>query len=346
MYQMIRGNASTPIQTAGCHQYYVIIRVTLGGSIAVLGLIGNGLSFIVMRADRRPTATIVALLYLAIVDSLVLLEYGFMVVSVPLLRSTLNMASLARSVQLNCIEYLMPIGQMTNLMSVLITVIVTWHRFVSVCIPHKAKQYGSRKVLNIQLSCALLFSVLFHIPMFFKDTFVKDYHLPGRTAIFRSSFGSTKPYVVYCLSVSMLIVRYVLPMAALTYMTLALIRALKEGKRKRRSTASLTNHWQRANDELTLSLIVMVLIFALCQSFAPVAEILASTYNPYSLAIQCGGDLFYFGPLELISVCINSSSNFIIFVLCARGFRRKVRLLFHRGRRATDHVQTHQLESL
>ena len=332
-----------------CDLYYLIVRIILGGCIAVLGLMGNGLTIMVMRGDRKKSATVLALFYLAIVDLLVLMEYGLMTVSVPLLQLQ-GMDLLALKLQMYYIAYLMPIGQICNLISVFLTVIVTWQRYISVCIPHKAKSYGSIGVVNIQVSCALVSSLLFHLPMFFEGHVVSDYPLPGQTAIVTNSFAKTKAYTVFYSIVAWQTVTYILPIGALCYMTLGLIRALRQSTMKRQNTVSIS---QRAKEEMTLSLIVVVVISIICQSFAPIRRILMGVYAQYGSSIQCGGPLFYFGPFELVSILVNSSSNFVIFVLCARGFRRKL-VRYCRTRRcevdpALDedmaHTHSYQLDS-
>ena len=328
-------------ETKACKFYNLLTRVIFSGTVVIFGLVGNGLTMVIMAPDRNKSATILLLFYLAIVDSLVLVEYGIMAVPVPVLRS-LDMDLAALRLQMNILAYLAPFGQVTNLVSVLVTVIVTWQRYLSVCKPHSAKTYGSVKKTNLLVVCSVVFSVLFHLPLFFHYEVQDDYPAPGRTAIITTRFALTDSYKVFYSVVLAYMVNYILPMMALIYMTTCLIRALSQARSKRTSNTSKS---QASKEDLTLSLIIVVIIFIICQSIGPIRRILMWIYDPYRTAIQCGGPLFYFGPWVIASLLINSAVNFVIYVLFARGFRKKLKG-FVRRRKVAPERQGNLTESL
>lgn len=315
----ISGYSLTASQQHHCRIYYLLIRVLIAGVLVILGVVGNILTLIVMKRVPRPSATIRALLYLAIADLLVILQYGLMSVSVPML-GFLKMPRRATYLQMNFLMYLMPVGQITNLISVLITVIVTWQRYISVCHPHKAHVYGSPRIINIQVLCICLFSIVFHLPMFFQDHLSPAGTDPGFIPV-RNHFSRRKSYTIFYSIVLVQIIRYIIPIICLIYMSICLLQKLSDTTLKNRLPES---RCQRARKEMTISLMFVVFIFIICQSFAPMRQILILVHRPYSSAIQCGGPLFYFGPFDLISIIANSSANFFIFVVCARGFREKL----------------------
>ncbi|ELU01965.1 hypothetical protein CAPTEDRAFT_216602 [Capitella teleta] len=301
-----------------CRIYYCSVRVVLGGLLFVFGIIGNMLTILVMRAVPRRSATIRALLFLAAADIFVIVQYGVMAVSVPLL-GLLKMPS--RTAQLALLRYAMPTGQIVNLISVFITVIVTWQRYISVCLPHKTHYLGSSFMVNSQVLFITVGSILFHLPMYFQDEYIS---IDGSANLVKRAFAKRASYSIFYSVVLVHLIRYFLPITLLIYMAYGLLKELGKSKPMIRIVDSSR---QRAKLELTVSLIVVVIVFIICHSFAPSRQVLMLIYEPYSQAIQCGGTLFYFGPLDLISILINSSSNFLIFVVCAKGFRKRLIIL-------------------
>ena len=282
-----------------------------------------------MRSVPRPSPTIRALLFLAAADILVIIQFGVMTVSTPLLGL---LKGPHRMTQLYLMLYGMPLGQIVNLISVFITVIVTWQRYISVCVPHKASSLSSSCRVNIQVLVITIVSTLFHLPMFFQEEMVRT---ESDMNLIKRPFAQTTSYSIFYSIVLVHIIRYFLPITLLVYMAHGLLREL--GKRKHQDRLVDTSR-QRAKLELTLSLIIVIIVFIVCQSFAPVRQILRLLFRPYSAHIQCGGSLFYFGPLDMISILVNSSANFIIFVVCARGFRNRLLLLFNKQKTA-NHSQ-------
>ena len=76
----------------------------------------------------------------------------------------------------------------------------------------------------------------------------------------------------------------------------------------------------------------------MCQSFIPVSQILKFTLGPkaHAKALQCGEKYFYLGPWILNASIVNSSVNFIIYFVCARGFRRKLMKIFNYNNKISD----------
>ncbi|ELT89770.1 hypothetical protein CAPTEDRAFT_197225 [Capitella teleta] len=309
-FHSAKWDANNVTHAGNCRVYYLVIRVCLGGLLSLAGIIGNILTILIMNRTTRPSATTRALLLLALTDLTVVVIYGTMAVSIPVLNA-IHKAELAHTLQLHFLVYLLPFGQMASLICVFITVVVTRQRHLSVCHPHQLRTKNQIRAVYIRIAFASVFSVIFHIPMFFQD------RIDGHVLV-RRDFANSKAYTVFYAIVAVQLFRYVLPVSALIFMTTGLIRALR--KQSRTKDAALRRNSGRAG--LTMSLVVVVLVFIVCQSFAPARQILMWTHRPYSEAILCGASLFYFGPLDLISLLVNSSSNFIVFVLCAKGFRR------------------------
>ena len=118
---------------------------------------------------------------------------------------------------------------------------------------------------------------------------------------------------------------YILPIISLSYMTFALIRALRRSHIKARAVLGGDVGRSKAREEITLSLIIVVFVFMICQFSAPARRIIMVIYHH---SRQCPGPLFYINAFALVSYKINSASNFFIFILCAKRFRSRVFALF------------------
>ncbi|ELU14814.1 hypothetical protein CAPTEDRAFT_191429 [Capitella teleta] len=299
--------------TALCTWYNIFMRDIFGGLVVVVGLIGNGLTIVIMGRDRRKSSTIRMLFYLAIVDSLILIVYGIIAMPTPLLKLQ-DLYVEASNHQVISISVLSYVGQTLNQISVLFTLIVTWQRYVSICIPLKAKMYTSTKITNKMVAFSILFAVIFYLPNFFHNTFITD--PTGKLQPIAKPFAENFIYqVIYSISLLYLF-SYVGPIVGLVVMGTTLLQNIRDSFKKKTT--------MKAKEELTLSLVGVIIIFIICQSISPLRRILMWVYAPYHIALQCGNALFFFGPIYLISFLVNSAANFIIYVLFARGFRRKV----------------------
>lgn len=275
----------------------------------LLGLVCNLLTVTVMRHERKKSSTILALLYLALSDLLVLSVNGYATLAVPL-ADMVGHFLLSRKLQFYSVAYMIPLGEMANLVSVFITVIVTWQRYVGVCKPHKAKTYVSTRIVHIAVSSAGLFSIIFHSPLFFMLQIADSWKIT------RHSFAKHPAFTILYETGLQIIISYIIPVLSLCWMTFGLAKALKSNH--------ASSHSQKAKRDLTLSLIIIDIVFIICQSFTAIRRILVWVYHPYVAHIKCGGKAFYFGPLEMISLMVNSSANFFIFIICAQGFRKKL----------------------
>jgi hypothetical protein len=169
---------------------------------------------------------------------------------------------------------------------------------------------------------ALIFSLAFYMPSFLQNSLTM---LPnGLLKIIPAEFSKASSYQVLYSVALFYLFSYILPILSLVTMGSLLVRNLRMTKVSLDNTAKI-------REEMTLSLVVIVVVFVICQTMGPVRRILMLVFVPYRSAVQCRGQLFYYGPWVLNSILINSSANFIIYVLFARAFRRKVKKLIERA---------------
>ena len=79
------------------------------------------------------------------------------------------------------------------------------------------------------------------------------------------------------------------------------------------------------SEDLTLTLIIVVVVFVLCNMFNPVRRVVVGKYG--DTAGRCPHFMYPFTSLNSTIHIFNASVNFTIYVLCGKTFRKKVKTL-------------------
>ena len=313
--EVIEVEARAAGSSAGCHTFDLVMRLGVHGGLVLLGLVGNLLTIHILHPLIHKSATFLLLYALAFADFAVVLFIGGLSVPTAVLRSMDNYRAAQRFyLQMTS---LMPACISTSLqISTWLTVVVTWHRYVSVCLPYKVKKYGSVRVARWQVLAVYSLSIIYGFPKWFEAVVVLDDPKPGMTRLEKTDFATTEGYTLWYSVILNYSISYVLPIGMLVYMTTALIWALQKARSKRQEMTSGTS---QSSDGLNVSLIIVVIIFLICRIFGPVRRLLA---NLYPSTRQCGGILFYYEPFSQAASICNSAINFLVYLLFAKRFRK------------------------
>ena len=232
-----------------------------------------------------------------------------------------------------------------HMIAVWLMVNITALRYVAVCHPLKMRVLRSVKVAWIQFGILVLVSWIFNVPKFFEVDIVtlED----GRIKTVNALLQRGSPYHMYYRNLAFYIVMLGAPIVLLTFTT-ALIRQLRKSKMKvkvgteTQSSTATTNAAlttsnkatsQKSNQKdpkkdakrdcsVTVSLVVVDVVFLICQSFHPIQKV-AEHFLPKERTV-CGTPFFYYNSMLYLGLFFNSSINFVIFCLCTQGFRKKV----------------------
>ena len=137
--------------------------------------------------------------------------------------------------------------------------------------------------------------------------------------------------VYFCVSL-------VIPTLIMLFVTGNLIRSLKKARdtKKQMNTGTGQSGRRKAGSEdLTLTLILVVAIFVLCNMFNPLRRVIYGVYGiPSAL---CGHFLYPVTSLTPTVHIFNASVNFVIYVLCGKTFRNRVKALLMRKKNRVGH---------
>ena len=128
--------------SGACWLYAFVLYVAFVCPLCVLGLIGNGLTLAVLSKEKSKSATFFLLKCLAVSDSFVLLcwttlqHYGSLVYFE-------NLRAVLMTHSLSIFVAMQPFCAASQSIATWLVVMVTWHRYIAVCLPHKVASLGS-----------------------------------------------------------------------------------------------------------------------------------------------------------------------------------------------------------
>ena len=320
-----------------CLEKFIVYSLIVG-TLVVVGIIGNSLTFVVFWKGNFKSSTSFLFLTLALIDSALLLAIftsftmSAFVDYTGLLQSFSSIYSYLR-------VYVLPSALLAKTATIWVIVLIAINRYIIVCLPLRASQWCTISKVKIQLAVVLIAAVLYDIPPFVEFRVVhytivtSSNGTSGRTSVGWTRFGEHRSlYRFYC-SVCLLIFLLVLPILILTVLTIRLIKAMNA---HRRMQLEMQSRSLPDDSNVTFALVIVVIVFIVCQVPTCVCSVLLDVFQ---LEYTCGSVVFYLGCIADILVIFNSAINFIIYILTNRRFR-DVLLKHVCRRRELRHVAT------
>ena len=293
-----------------------LLNFVVAGTFCVLGVTGNTISYIVLSKDKETQVASFLLKSLGVVDNC-FLTLWFINFS---LRDLFTYLDIARSVQNSwfviklCTHPLMFVSQSGTIW---MTVLIAVSRYIAVCKPYKAAQYCALNVVKRASVCVLLFAFLYNFPRFFETKIITVRRNNSNVYSYRrTDFADSRYYNVIYFDILYYIFSFALPLLILAVLNTKLTIAYRQLQTRRRSmqTRHDTDH------SITLVMIMVVLVFMLCNAPAGIYQMLQRyRWQP------CLSHQFILQETSSILEVFNSSVNFIIY--CA--FRKKFRTILH-----------------
>ena len=311
-----------------CDTFEFFICGVAIGIVCLFGISGNITSFLVLWKHKVQTATILLFQCLAFVDT-VLLVMSLFVYTLPVIGGYTELIGITEDYHY-VIMYIWPFGMMAHTVTVWLTVVVTLHRFFCVCKPHGLYVRYNDKIIRITILAVISLSCVFNIPRFFEHYPFETYEMNinetngmnnasangTRNNITTRNLGENFFYQLIYSNIIYFPVMYIVPLITLIFLSYRLTRAVRGLEQRRTEIVAR----QAPTDHITLCIIVIVIVFVLCQTPALINQIfwtvLAQTER------DCGKFHFYYTKVCDLLVIINSSVNFIIFCLFGNSFRK------------------------
>ncbi|XP_060073285.1 FMRFamide receptor-like [Ylistrum balloti] len=327
------GNGNTTslpdMPTTQITDFAFVIYVVLLPAVAVLGMVGNVLTMVVLWSKRMQSTTTLFL------RGLVLTDVGVIVVlTIAITPLAVGMHGKTLPVYVHTIyphlygpfDFVAMSVQQCN---VWILVSVSVERYIAVCHPLKAAYYRTRRKTIITLVLLAVSSAVYNIPRLFGTVALPiSCNLPELEQFtcygidltdLGKNFFYKDVYKVWMYA----IVIYLLPLITMSVINVLIIRELIRMRSRRRDLATYCH--QQKEDNVTLVLVLIMTVFILCQTLAFFNQIDA-LFDDKTVQEN------YIAVISFLYV-VNSSVNFLIYVLVGKKFRHVLFALCRRYRR-------------
>ncbi|OWF55002.1 FMRFamide receptor-like [Mizuhopecten yessoensis] len=332
-YTQVGGENTTSLPdmpTTQITDFAFVIYVVLLPTVALLGMVGNVLTMVVLWSKRMQSTTTLFL------RGLVLTDVGVIVVlTMAITPLAVGMHGRTLQVYVHVIyphlygpfDFLAMSVQQCN---VWILVSVSVERYIAVCHPLKAAYYRTRRKTIITLVLLTVSSAVYNVPRLFGTVALPTQcDLPEleQLTCYRIDLTELGKNVFYkdVYKVWMYaIVIYLLPLITMSVINVLIIRELIRMRSRRRDLAIYCQQQQK-EDNVTLVLVLIMTVFILCQTLAFFNQIDA-LFDDKIMQEN------YIAVISFLYV-VNSSVNFLIYVLVGKKFRHVLFALCRRYRR-------------
>ncbi|GBP60918.1 FMRFamide receptor [Eumeta japonica] len=315
----------------GENLFRFIVHGVLLNAIGAGGVLGNALSVLVLTRPRMRSSINCLLVGLASCDTVVILTSVLLFGLTAIYPYTGRLRYYYYYVCPLLTPLVFPLALVAQTMSVYLTLVVTIERWVAVCRPFRARALCTAARARWYVLGTAAFALLYNAPKFLEVS-VERIEDDGEFVycITASSFRSGL-YVTIYIHWMYLVVMYALPFTALAALNVCIVRQVRRASRER---ARLSRS-QRRELSLTTMLFAVVLVFFVCNLLPLVINTCESFFD---------GQLERLDPLIKTSnllVMINSSVNFVIYVIFGDKFKRVFLEMFcaRAGRHSPDHTR-------
>ena len=309
--------------TYHCQLYRFIMSVGLTGSLCIFGIVGNILTLLVFSKFNKNSSELkhrssapLLLSGLAISD-LALLVFLFVMKTVPSFLSFTEIFPEFFTVYAFLLVYGWPCVGVSQSVNTWITVLVAMHRFIAIIFPHKAAIHCTYKKARIHLVVVTLTVTVYELPTFFNQhlTFFSNhwYQLVYKTSLYY-------------------IIMYLIPWIILAIVTVFLTRAVKQAQKFR---SQMGNNHQDNTEDITTSLIAVVLTSLICRPWEPVRRVMEVLLGTQP---GCGHYYYYYEEFPSLTSALNSSANFVLYCLFGKRFPDTLKEIF-RVRKSDGEVE-------
>ncbi len=306
-----------------CKEVTFIMYVPIFGAICVSGLVGNTLSFVVLQWEKRNRVATFLLQVLAMADNLFLIFSGF---SQMFSAITLYYGwDATHDAALPYIQtFIWPFVSITQFGTVWMTVLIAANRYIAICRPFQAHKLCSMTKVRLQVGLVAVLAVIYNIPRFMEFKLTSDWDEQTNSSYVYAKPTAMKESRVYNIaydSVIYCIFLFLGPLALLVVLNVCIIRELFAA-RQRFLKRQIPIAGEDEENNITLVMVIIMAIFVITQTPAFINALLG-TISPE--AYVCGKVYFYYFHISNLLVCVNSSTNFVVYCLFRQQFRERMR---------------------
>jgi hypothetical protein len=219
-------------------------------------------------------------------------------------------------------KYVNPLGYMTQCVTIWMTVVIAVNRYIAICHPFKAHRLLTISIARIQAVAVFALSILFNVPRFFQydvvhvnNEDVTNSTVPRKRL---TTMGDSKIYDILYLNVFYTAVLLIFPLFVLVVLNAIIIRQLQISKDNMKHNSLHYIGSQEKN--ITVVIIVIIMIVLLCHTPDRILTVFKAIFKPEDK--HCPDPQIFASHFCNLLVVVNSSSNFVVYVIFRKRFRR------------------------
>ncbi|XP_031844318.1 FMRFamide Receptor [Nomia melanderi] len=295
-----------------------IICGVLINVIGLFGIFGNAISMIILSRPQMKSSINYLLIGLARCDT-ILIVISVLIYGLPAIYAYTGLLfDYKFIVYPKIVRFLYPLSCMAQIATVYLTLTVTLERYIAVCHPLKARSFCTYGRAQLAVLVIVIFSFVYNLPKFWEIDFFTEVHWKYNVTVYclyPADLRSNDLYVTLYVHWMYFFIYYLFPFLALVVFNAAIYQRVRKANKE---LQQLSRH-QRREIGLATMLLCVVIVFLIC-NILPLASNIHETFftDPPLWLVQTGNLL----------VTINSSINFIIYVIFGRKFKRIFLKLF------------------
>ncbi len=314
-------NTTLGIDEKECKDYLLVVGIIINSVLTVVAVLGNTLVVLGMWKERNKSAMSFLLIQLSVSNTVVALGFGTWPTLVSLSEYSGNM-DIARAKPFMDMYYFIIVNSFF-LTTTYIIVLMSVVRYLSVCKALDSLKWTSQSSLRRAIVIIYFASFLFNMARFFRGKVVWDDN-SETYAIQYNQFGESVWFKIFYWTFLYCMVVFVIPTVIMIFTTAKLIYSLRKIKAKKAKMTSPMTSQPRSG--MTISLIAMVITFIILNFANPFRRLIISIQGRESIA--CGNGYYY---MEIVTTShiLNSSANFVCYILLSKPFRKKIFAVFN-----------------
>ncbi|XP_076232948.1 FMRFamide Receptor [Calliopsis andreniformis] len=299
-----------------------IIYGILVNLIGLFGIFGNTISMIILSRPQMKSSINYLLIGLARCDT-VLIIISILIYGLPAIYTYTGLLfNYKFIVHPKIVPFLYPLSCMAQIATVYLTLTVTLERYIAVCHPLKARSFCTYGRAQLAVLVIVIFTFIYNLPKFWEIDSYTEVHWKYNVTVnclTPADLRNNNLYVTVYVHWMYFFVCYLFPFLALVIFNAAIYQRVRKANR---DLQQLSRH-QRREIGLATMLLCVVIVFLVCNILPLASNIYETFLNEPPLWLVQTGNLL---------VTINSSINFIIYVIFGRKFKRIFLKLFCNSR--------------
>uniref|UniRef100_A0A336L365 CSON002596 protein n=1 Tax=Culicoides sonorensis TaxID=179676 RepID=A0A336L365_CULSO len=279
--------------------------------VGLFGILGNILSMVILSRPQMKSSISAVLFGLAACDTLLIVTSLLLFSLATIYPYTRYLFNYYYIWYPKLTPFIFPIAMAAQTASAYLTITVSFERFLVVYFPLQSRRWLNYERARIYVILILLFSFIFNIPRFFEAMVLEDNHKEYGTiyCIRGTALRNNLVYIKFYVHWMYLIFNFFLPFTTLAFFNIMIYRQIRKANKERLRISRS----EKREISLAMMLICVVIVFLLCNILALLLNILEAFFHMTLDNVNHVSNLL---------VTINSSVNFIIYVIFGEKFKR------------------------